>query len=89
MVLMEPICQAQSFDIDALVLLRVHQDVSQLEAVISSWRQAKASLRTGMSVEEMVRSELERVYGAGSVVCVNVMANHEVAKIEALLSEAT
>jgi len=54
------------------------ESVAELDDHVSAWGNAKELLRSGMSVEEMIKSELERVHGKGSVVSVNVMASHDV-----------
>eukprot|EP00951_Prasinocladus_malaysianus_P009714 scaffold70941_cov46-Prasinocladus_malaysianus.AAC.1 len=53
------------------------QGMRELEESVSSWTSARRALQEGTSVEQMIRVELERCYGQGSVVCVNVMASHE------------
>eukprot|EP00873_Tetraselmis_striata_P045294 jgi/Tetstr1/465558/TSEL_010227.t1 len=65
----EPAMDSTIYDIES---------VTGLQDVVSSWVSAKKMLQSGLSVEEMVKLELERVHGEDEVVCVNVMASHAV-----------
>jgi len=65
----EPEDHEAVYDLDSL---------PELEDHISAWDRAKRAIQGGTSVEELVKQELERVYGEGSVVCVNVMASQDV-----------
>jgi hypothetical protein len=56
----------------------LEKGIPELQESISAWQRAKNDLKLGLSVEEMIKLELERVHGAGTVVCVNVMASQDV-----------
>lgn len=54
------------------------QAIPELQEYISAWQRAKRELQRGLSVEEMIRNEMERVHGEGSVASVHVMASQDV-----------